>query len=101
MLLTGAVEVNALAQGALQRFTQWPYIEHPTFHLRGGHSTTEQSPPQRNLRRQCLGVRWWYDVPLGRYWGTNGRRKRIKLALIVYRDFMQSIFYQLLRGRTT
>jgi len=24
---------NALAQGALQGFTQWPWIEHPTFRL--------------------------------------------------------------------
>jgi len=50
MLLTGAVEVNAVAQGALRRFTQWPWIEHPTFQLRGGHYTTELSLPQRNVR---------------------------------------------------
>jgi len=24
-------------------------------------TTTELSPPQRNLRRHCLGVRWCYD----------------------------------------
>jgi len=35
VLLTGAVEVNALVQGALRRFTQWPWIEHPTFQLTG------------------------------------------------------------------
>jgi len=23
------------------------------------------SPPQRNVRRQCLHIRWCYDVPLG------------------------------------
>jgi len=33
MLFAGAVEVNALAQGALRRFTQWPWIEHQTFRL--------------------------------------------------------------------
>jgi len=38
------------------------------------NSTTELSPPQRNLLRQCLGVRWCRDVPLGSYWGTNDRR---------------------------
>ena len=41
LLLSVAVEVNALAQGALRRFTQWWWIEHPTFQLRGGHFTTE------------------------------------------------------------
>jgi len=33
-LLAGEVEVNALAQGALRRLTQWSWIEHP-------NSTTE------------------------------------------------------------
>jgi len=37
VLLAGAVEVNALAQGALRQFTQWLWIEHPTFQLGGGH----------------------------------------------------------------
>jgi len=37
VLLAGAVEVNALAQGALRQFTQWLRIEHPTFQLGGGH----------------------------------------------------------------
>jgi len=38
MLLTGTAKVNVLAWGALRRFTQWPWIEHPTFKLRNGHS---------------------------------------------------------------
>jgi len=42
-------------------------------------TTTGLSPPQRNLRRQCLGVRRCYDVQLGRYWETKDTRKRIKL----------------------
>jgi len=50
MLLTGVVDLNDLAQGA---------IEHTTFQLRGENSTT---------------------------------RKRIKLALTIYRDFMQGLF---------
>jgi len=41
MLFVGAAEVNALAQAALRQVAQWPWIEHPTFHLRGGRSTTE------------------------------------------------------------
>jgi len=45
VLLAGVVEVNALAQGALRQFTQWPWIEHPTFQLRGGHFITELLPP--------------------------------------------------------
>jgi len=28
-------------------------------------------------------------VQLGRYWENNDTRKRIKLALTIYRDFMQ------------
>ena len=45
LILAGAVEVNVLAQGPLRQFTQRPWIEHVTFQLRGGHSTTELSPP--------------------------------------------------------
>ena len=41
VLLAGPVEVNTLAQGALRQFTQWLWIEHLTFQLRGGHFTTE------------------------------------------------------------
>jgi len=33
------VEVNALSQAALRQFTQWLWIEHPTFQLGGGHFT--------------------------------------------------------------
>jgi len=51
--------------------------------------------PHLNHRLQCLGVRWCYNVPLGRCWGTNDRRKRIKLALIIYCDFMQSLSHQI------
>ena len=98
LLLTGAVEANDLAQGALRPFTQCRCIWHTTFQLWGGHLTTELSSSQRNLRRECLGVRWCYDATVGRYWGTNDTRKRIKLALTIYRDFMQSLFYQILRA---
>jgi len=45
VLHAGAVEVNALAQGALRQFTQCLRIEHPTFQLRGGHFTTELCRP--------------------------------------------------------
>jgi len=38
-----AVEVNALAQGALRQFTQWLWIEHPTFQLGGGRCDVEKS----------------------------------------------------------
>jgi len=37
----GAVEVNALVQGALRRVTQWSWIEHANFQLRGGLSSIE------------------------------------------------------------
>jgi len=47
------------------------------------------SPPQRNLCRQFLGVRRCYDGELGSYCETKDTRKRIKLALVIYRDFMQ------------
>jgi len=39
--LAGAVEVNALTQGALRQFTHWPRIEHSTFQLRGECCTAE------------------------------------------------------------
>ena len=59
--------------------------------------TAELSPPQGNLRLQCRGLRWCYDVQLRSYWGTNNTTKRIKLALTIYRDYMQSLFYQIFR----
>ena len=40
MLFVGAVAVNAVAQGALRRFTLWPGIEHPTIGSEGGQSTS-------------------------------------------------------------
>jgi len=46
VLLVGAVGVFALAQGALRQFTQWVWIEHPTFQSRSGVFTTELLPPQ-------------------------------------------------------
>ena len=92
MLLTRAVEANAFVQDEFRRFTQCRWIEHPTFQLRGGRSVTEPRSPQRYLFRQCLVVMWCYDVPLGHYWRTNHSRKRIYLALTIYRDFMQSLF---------
>ena len=55
-------------------------------------TTTGLSPPQRNLRRQCLGVSRCYGVQLGRYWETKDTRKKIKLALTIYRDFIQNCF---------
>ena len=42
--LLGRFWVNILAQGVLRKFTQWPWIEHPSFQLRGGHFTTELMP---------------------------------------------------------
>jgi len=62
MLFSGAVEVKDFVQGVLWRFIQCWRIGHTTFQLWGEHSTTELSPPQRNLCRQCQGVRWCYDV---------------------------------------
>ena len=41
--LPGRFWVNILAQGVLRK---WPWIEHPTFQLRGGNFTTELMPPQ-------------------------------------------------------
>jgi len=41
--LPGRFWVNTLAQGVLRQFTQWPWIDHPTFQLRGGHFATELS----------------------------------------------------------
>ena len=36
-VIVGTIEVNALAQGPLWWFDSWPWIEHPTFQLRGIH----------------------------------------------------------------
>ena len=49
VFLAGAIDVNALAQGALRQFTQWLWMDHPTFQLRGRHLSTELLPPQSRL----------------------------------------------------
>jgi len=36
--------MNPLAQERCGNFTQWSWIKHPTFQLRGGHFTTELLP---------------------------------------------------------
>ena len=41
--------MNALAQGAIRQFTQWPMIEQPTIQLRVGHFTSELPPARRNV----------------------------------------------------
>jgi len=71
---------NATAMQALDR-TLKPPIERRTSH-----------------RRQCPDVRWCYDVPLGRCYGTNDRTKRIRLTLTICHDFMQGLFHQIFRG---
>jgi len=67
VLLAGAVEVNALAQGALRQFTQWQWIEHPTFQLGGGHLITELLPPHKLLACFCKAT-WhhWCTVTIER-----------------------------------
>ena len=49
MLLTGVAQMSAVAQGALRKFTQWPWIEHPTFQSRGRHTISELSLGKRKL----------------------------------------------------
>jgi len=53
LLFAGAVEMNALAQAALRRFTQRPWIERPTFQLRGGHFITGLTPPFLRFRHNA------------------------------------------------
>jgi len=40
-------------------------LKQEIFQLRDGHSTTELSLPQWNVRRQCHRCQVIYDVPLG------------------------------------
>jgi len=57
VLLAGAIEVNALAQGALRQLTQWLWIEHPTFQLGGGYFTTELMLPATFITPVTIEVR--------------------------------------------
>ena len=94
----GAVVMNALAQGGLWRFTPWPWIKSPNLPIERRTLNHWAITAPTNVRRQCLGVRWCYDVPLRRCWGTNDRRKRIKLVFTIYRYFTQGLFHQILKG---
>ena len=40
LLLARVAKMNSLAQGVLWWFTQWLWVEHPTFQLRSRYSTT-------------------------------------------------------------
>jgi len=42
--------MNALAQGALLWFTQWSWVEHPTFRLGGGNSHRPNSDIATNKK---------------------------------------------------
>jgi len=55
--LSGQLRWTLLSHGRYSCSIRDRVLNHPTFQLRGGHSTTTLSPPQRNVRRQCLGVR--------------------------------------------
>ena len=48
--------------------------------------------PREIFVANAHGVRLCYDVQWWRYWATKDTRKRIKLALTIYRDFMQNLF---------
>ena len=77
------------------KFLQMSKLLYTILKISGGQMP--QMPPlvARLYRRQWLGVRWCYDVPLGRCWGTNDGRKSIKLDLVIYCDFMQGLFHQM------
>jgi len=70
VLLAGAVVVKALFQGALRQFTQWLWIEYPTFQLGGEHLTTgccrpvfgELLPLTRGVATVCS--RWYTGLPI-------------------------------------
>ena len=96
--LAGAVEVKALAQGALRRFTQWLWVEYTSFKLRGGHFTTELSlpyglvyahsltPPSLSplvVRRSMMTLLNAFPC-IGAY-GYLARRLRRKLSHILYK----------------
>jgi len=54
--------MKAFAQGALRKFTQWLWIEHPTFQLGGGHFTTELMPSSSVSLRSYFVMKkktWW------------------------------------------
>ena len=63
----------------------------PGRHLASLRHCTGLSPPQRIFvaNAQVLGECY---MQLRRYWETNDTRKRIKLALTIYRDFMHKFF---------
>jgi len=52
VLLAGVVEGNA--QVVLWQFTQWLWIEHPTFQLGGGHFTTDLMKANRTFPNPSL-----------------------------------------------
>jgi len=70
LFLVGAFEVNALAQGALRRFIQWPWVEHPTYQF-GGHSATELSPPLMKRSKAWLAVLTAMKTVNGKIWPEN------------------------------
>ena len=67
MLFVGAVEVKDLAQGALRRVTQRPWIEHSTIRLRGGPSTAEL----RSFGRKCTVLKKVLATLLGPFGGPQ------------------------------
>jgi len=68
MLFVGAVAVDAFDQGALLQFTKWPWIQHPTFQVGGGHCTTElivsvaHAKTKRHLKLICKIFRYAHKI---------------------------------------
>jgi len=96
--------MNTLAQGALQRFTQRPWIDHPTFQLRGGHSTTELSPPRCSVfslpwKKILILVLFYPTYSSEKVWTNKPfcwkwtRRYFIKNALIFPMGLYKSVHY--------
>jgi len=55
LTLVGAIEVNVLAQGALQHFTQWPRVDQPTFQI--WKENSEQLLNDSSPREFTAGIR--------------------------------------------
>jgi len=61
--------VNPLAQGALRRFTQWPWVEYQTFQLRGQFTTELLPPTQKRFIKDLWHSLW---TTRNSWWTTGG-----------------------------
>ena len=81
----GRLGWTIFAQGTLRRFTQRPWFEHPTFQLRGGHSTTELDSSRKwtTWRKSRISIMNWSRLSADHDYERNRKNNGWKMTFML------------------